>query len=172
MRILESQQVSILSKQKEKKIKKSYIALRNLILNLKPSELSSELKEHFVTAALVDMDMGDVIISLACAADGTTSLYYSAGGGKIGLGHKYENVRKASLEFLYYSGQLFGSMHTTIRYPLPRNKMHHVHIVTVNGVFSIQLDMDGFDNYSDEIKLLIYYYQNVIKAIGDAKDQT
>lgn len=163
--------MSLFNKQKEKKIKKSYIALRNQILNLKPCELSKEMKEHPVTAALVDMDLGDVIISLACAADGTTSLYYSTGGGKIGLGHKYENVRKAALEFLYYSGRLINTLHIAAQYPLPKNKMHNVYLVTANDVFSVQLSMESIDNYSDEIKLLVYYYQNIIKNIGDTKQR-
>ncbi len=161
----------ILNKQKEKKINKSYKGLRNLILSLKPCELSIQTKEHSVIAALVDMDMGSVIISLACAQDGTTSLYYSTGGGKIGLGHKHENIRKATLEFLYYSGRLIGSIPKATRYPLPRNKMHYVYLITADNVFSISLNMDSIDNYPDEIKLLIYYYQNIIKTIGDVKNQ-
>ena len=63
--------------------------LRQQVLEMKPSaELFGDENSHLVYASIVDMHMGDSVVSLACVADGTTSLYFSTGGGQIGSGSK------------------------------------------------------------------------------------
>jgi hypothetical protein len=79
------------------------VALREMLLTAKPSafhiEATSELPH--VWAALMEMRMGGVIVTLAAVADGTTSLYFSNGGGIIG-GGEHESVRAANRKLLAF----------------------------------------------------------------------
>lgn len=52
-----------------------------------------------VWAALMEMQVSDAVVSLVAVADGTTSMYFSKGGGIIG-GHAHEAVRAANRKFL------------------------------------------------------------------------
>jgi hypothetical protein len=61
-------------------------ALREMLLSAKPSEFkiapTPELPR--VCAAMMEMRVGKADVSLVAVADGTTSMYFSTGGGFIG----------------------------------------------------------------------------------------
>jgi hypothetical protein len=65
-----------------------YSALRTRAITLKPSDVSVTTTPEFpdVFGLVVDMPVGANIASLAALSDGATSLYFSNGGGAIGLG--------------------------------------------------------------------------------------
>lgn len=147
-----------------------YSDLRRQILDLKPSpELRNAMDSHLVYAAIVDMDMGNAIISLACVADGTTSLYYSTGGGQIGLGHANEAVRNAARAFLFSSEQVLDKLVPTKVYPLPTNDKHIVYLITEKNVYMHEFEMEKLDTTPREIQFLNFLYQNVLSKIGEAK---
>jgi len=64
--------------------------LRQLVL-----DLGSDQVDEPIRAALFELGMERGIATLACIADGTTSMYMSSGGGKLGLGG-FEQVRAAA----------------------------------------------------------------------------
>jgi hypothetical protein len=66
------------------------------------------------------MEMGypNGTATLVCFADGTSSMYFSSGGGIIG-GHSHEGVRRAAAVFLATVNQLLASMEPTRTFPLP-----------------------------------------------------
>lgn len=168
--------LNIFRKDKEKTKEKAegngpYWCLRQQVLELKPLAelLSGDKNSHPVYASVVDMDMGDTVVSLACAADGTTSLYFSTGGGQIGLGQKYEAVRMATIAFLQSSEQVLDKLTTSKEYPLPTDKKHIVYLVTERAVYKQEFEMDKVETYSRELKFLNFLYQNVLKEIGAAK---
>ncbi|MGH2492859.1 MAG: hypothetical protein ACRDF9_15290 [Candidatus Limnocylindria bacterium] len=74
-----------------------------MLLTAKPSDFHiapvSELPH--VWATLIEMRMSGVMVSLAAVADGTTSLYFSNGGGIIG-GGGHESVRAANRKLLTF----------------------------------------------------------------------
>jgi hypothetical protein len=78
-----------------------YVGLRNQILSLDPSRigLASSPGLPRVFAGLMEMGMDGGIASLVVIADGTTSLYYSTGGGIIGAGLD-QRVKAPSRAFL------------------------------------------------------------------------
>jgi hypothetical protein len=64
--------------------------LRQLALDLSADQVGGP-----IPAALFELGMEGGIATLACVADGTTSMYLSSGGGKLGLGG-FEQVRAAA----------------------------------------------------------------------------
>ena len=83
------------------------MALRARLLGTKPSDVgltpSDELPR--VWAALMEWKMDANTVTLAAVADGTTSLYFSTGGGIIG-GGEHDTVRKANRKFLVVMDKL------------------------------------------------------------------
>ena len=75
--------------------------LRSMVLGLTPKEigLSQESSAGSVWGVVMETGMERGYYTLVVLADGTTSLYFSNGGGIIGAG-EHESVREASQEFL------------------------------------------------------------------------
>ena len=144
-----------------------YYGLRRQVLDIKqpPFTLTNN---HSVVAAIVDMDMDEAVASLACVADGTVSLYFSTGGGQLGLGSADEGIRTAALAFLNGSAQFLDQMEMVQDYPLPQNNKHFVYIVAKDGVYRRELDMETIDTASKEMRLLNDLYQNVLDKILSA----
>src|SRR5687768_634056 len=97
----------------------AYLALRTMVLEIKPEELSIPRNEFPKTFALV-MEMGypKGSATLAVIADGTTSLYFSGGGGIIGGGAQ-EPVRDASRKLLTLAQEITESAALEAASPRP-----------------------------------------------------
>lgn len=146
-----------------------YLGLRQQILNLKPESFEDQMEQmgFDIYAAVVDMDMGTAVVTLACVIDGTTSLYYSNGGGLLGSGQKYEVVRNATFAFLHSAEQVVNMLAPAKDYDLPKEHKHSVYLLTKQGVFKEEYDMNQISNYSREKQFLNFLYQNVLKVLGE-----
>lgn len=145
----------------------NYFELRQQILNCKLTpELTKTADKYPVYAAVVDMDLEQAVVSLACVADGTVSLYVSNGTSQLGLGHAHKSVRNAAAAFLCSSGNLLNSLEVAYEYPLPADRMHTVYLVTRHGIYKQDLDMRDVANYPMELKFLNFLYQNLLAEIG------
>jgi hypothetical protein len=78
-----------------------YSGLRQQILTLDPAKirLSPSAELPHVYGGLMEMGIGGAVASLVVVADGTTSFYFSTGGGIIGAGF-HESVKGPSNAFL------------------------------------------------------------------------
>ena len=145
-----------------------YHGLRQQILDIQQTQaMVGVLEGHPVFAAVVDMDMGDAIVSLASIADGTTSLYFSNGGGQLGLGQADKNIRTAALAFLRSADQILSTMPKTAEYPLPQNGAHIVYLKTSNGIYKQEINIKTINTAPKEIRFLNFLYQNILTKIGE-----
>lgn len=83
------------------------MTLRGQLLATKPADIHMSPSEDLphVWAALMEWKMGENTVTLAAVADGTTSLYFSNGGGIIG-GGEHDKVRVAARKFLVVMDKL------------------------------------------------------------------
>ena len=146
-----------------------YGELRRQVLNLTPGDVEGS-SEFPVYAAIVDMDMGRAVATLACVADGTTSLYYSTGGGLIGMGQRYEKVRKATLMFLTQATQVLPSLTKTTEFPLPTEGKHFAYLLTEQGVYTQEIDPNKTDPSSKEAYLLFALSQFVLTTMRETDE--
>ncbi|MFA0816727.1 MAG: hypothetical protein ACC608_13215 [Anaerofustis sp.] len=147
-----------------------YNELRRQVLTLGEDYYKTYQKEEapdFVYAALVDIDMGETYASLACFIDGTTSLYFSNGGGIIGAGQEHEEVRTATAHFLDNAILSTQHMQPADNFDLPKNKKQNVYLMTPKGIYKEAFDPTVVQNYSREMKYLFYLYQSTLKILGD-----
>lgn len=154
---------------KRKKVEEEnpYLGLRQQILDMKLSDdLRSMTNGHPVYGAVVDIDRGNAIATLACAVDGTTSLYFSTGGAQMGIGQADEEVRKATIAFLYSSDQILDKLEVAEDYSLPKDNKHIVYLLTEDKIYKKEYNMGEIGSASKEMKFLNFLYQNVLLQIG------
>ena len=74
-----------------------------------PSEygLAASAELPHVWALLMEMSVSNAVASLAAVADGSTSMYFSGGGGIIG-GGEHQSVREANRQLLIAAEKLLG----------------------------------------------------------------
>jgi len=83
-------------------------ALRAMLLRAKPADygLAPTPELPRVWGAMMEMRIGSADVSLVAVAEGSTSLYFSSGGGILG-GGEHESVRAANRKLLGVIEKLF-----------------------------------------------------------------
>ena len=110
-------------------------SLRAKVLSLTPSELGITPLPSGVWGALMEFSSGETAVTLVAVLDGTTSLYFSSGGGIIGAG-KSEVVRKANHLFLEVAGRFVGGFHKVDSYPAAQPGRVCFYVLTADGVYA------------------------------------
>jgi len=67
-----------------------YVGLRQQVLNLTAADLGADPESTPVLAVLMETGCREAVATLVGVVDGTTSLYFSDGGGTIGAGEHAE----------------------------------------------------------------------------------
>jgi hypothetical protein len=110
-----------------------YMGLRGQVLGLPAVEVVGLPEERQLLAAVMDMALGDAVATLVGVADGSTSMYFSTGGGVIGAG-QHDAVRTATerwLESCIASAEPFAPV---VDPPLPEPEMIQLILVTRVGL--------------------------------------
>ena len=115
----------------------AYNSLRMQVLQLTPSALAlEEAGPARIIAVLMETYLGPVV-TLVAVADGTTSLYFSNGGGLIGAG-AHEPVRMASTAFIDAAQNYLSRMVLTETFALPQRKHVRFYFVAGGGVYTAE----------------------------------
>ncbi len=112
----------------------AYAGLRRLALSLTAESLGPGAPSNApAIALLMDTGMAKAVATLVGVADGTTSLYYSSGGGVIGAGARHD-VAAATHRWLQTAGELLGQLSPIADAPLPAEGMTQFVAVTRGGL--------------------------------------
>lgn len=123
-----------------------YRDLRHQMLTIKPSEIGlSQANSNKVWGVLMETGYPEVVVTLVTIADGTVSLYFSNGGGIIGVG-EHEEPRKAGESFLSAAQNFIGHTKQTSDFPLPKNGNTRFYFLTFDGVFTAEHREDDLGN--------------------------
>jgi hypothetical protein len=95
-----------------------YEGLRGQVLNLKAEQLGPEYAGVPLLALVMEWAQEPASVTLVAVADGTTSLYFSTGGGIIGAG-QHEAVAAASREWLEAGTAHLDAFHPAVEPQLP-----------------------------------------------------
>jgi hypothetical protein len=97
-----------------------YAAMRQIVLSLDPAEhaLQPTTELPNVYAAIFDVGLAGGAVTIACVADGTTSMYTSSGGGVIGAG-AHVAAREANRRLLVEIERHLDAFGGTTDAPLP-----------------------------------------------------
>ena len=109
--------------------------LRQRVLTLNPRDIGltrSNLKSN-VWGFLMEQGYEKNSIMLVSLADGATSLYFSSGGGYIGLG-EHEPFKSMSKEMVEAASKCMDKSISATSYPLPANNQVFLYFLTLDGV--------------------------------------
>jgi hypothetical protein len=114
-----------------------YLQLRNHILQLNPSDmgLTPSSSAPHVWGVLMETGYPVGSATLVSLADGTTSLYYSTGGGLLGSS-EYTPVAEASKALVAEAEHQLQQMSLNDEYPLPKVGRVRFTLLTYAGVFA------------------------------------
>ena len=154
---------------KDKSVKNSYDDLRKQALNIKPDDIGLILDNNEqVYGAIVDIPAENEMVTLVCIFDGTVSLYFSNGGGALGLGQKYEEIRQAGVSFLFSAGQTIPYLSQTADFDKSKNEKTSVCLLVRDGIYKAQFDMSKTENAEKHIQYLNFLIQNVLSKIRES----
>ena len=128
--------------------------LRKMALELKPEDigLNRDQFKHPVWGLLMETGFDEGYVSLISLAEGTTSLYFSSGGGIIGAG-THSTVRDAAGHFLSGAQYFFKNATAVDSYPAPAAGEVNFYFLAFDGIYAYtapeQLLGEGKDTLSN-----------------------
>jgi hypothetical protein len=146
-----------------------YSAMREQVLKLTDKDIG-ELKGKPVWAVLMETGHEGAAVTIVAVAEGTASLYFSNGGGMIGLG-EHANVRPASLALLKAVEPHLKQIKKTEKYPVPKIGQTIFYIVTPDGVFTYSAKEDDLRNKRDGLFPLFYAGHELITQMRIAEEK-
>lgn len=140
--------------------------MRSRILNLNPNEIgvTPEKFPHPVFAVIMETGYPNGSFTLSTIADGSTSLYFSSGGGVIGAG-EHQAVRDASGQMLSGAQQFYGLAEKVSAYPYPEPGQVIFYFMTFDGVHSYAALEEDLGRQRDELSSLFFAGHAVIAEI-------
>jgi hypothetical protein len=121
--------------------KQVYQNLRGIALSVAPADLGykPELGSTTPYGMLMETGYPEATATLVLIADGTTSLYFSSGGGIVG-GGRHEKVARCAAECVVFSKSAIGNMRKTESFPPPEQGRVRFYLLTASGVFTAEED--------------------------------
>ena len=143
----------------------AYLGLRRLALNLTADSLGSACPPGApVVTLLMESGMSGGVATLVGVADGTTSLYYSTGGGVIGAGAR-PGVSAVTGRWLLTCSDLLDHLSPVEDAVLPAEGMVQFAVVTPGGLLGAGAPMAELGERRHVLSPLFYAGHDVITRI-------
>ena len=144
--------------------------LRRMALTLTPDAigLSRATYPHEVWGIVMETGLEGGSYTLVSLADGTTSLYFSTGGGIIGAG-AHAPVRQASQQFIGLANDALAAARPTDAYPLPEAGETVFYFLTFDGVRRYAAREADLGEMRDRLSTLFHAGHGVITAVRQTK---
>jgi hypothetical protein len=145
--------------------------LRELALRVTAPELDlapTESRPH-VWGAIMELGYPTGIATLMTLAEGTTSLYYSSGGGVIGAG-EHEAVRGAAEAFLDIVEDHLAEFRSVDATPTPRIGHVRFYVRTFKGTLGVEAPEDELSRDLHPLSLVFFAGHAVITAIRESSE--
>lgn len=150
------------SPEKQYEVADIYRGLRQNILNLDPKTIGlSSSSPNKIWAVLMETGYPEAVVTLVTIADGTVSLYFSNGGGIIGLG-PHDGPRKACFDLLAGSSKFLTYASPTKEFPLPKPGYTRFYFMTYNGAFTTESKENDLGNNRLPLSPLFHKAHEVI----------
>ncbi len=144
--------------------------LRTMVLNLDPKDIGLN-KDNFpysVFAIVMETGVAEGSYTLSSIADGSTSLYFSTGGGIIG-GGEHKSVREASMYFLSGAEHFHSKAKAVTSFPKPKNGDVIFYFITFDGVKSYNALEVDLGNEKDDLSGLFFAGHSVISELRNTE---
>ena len=141
-----------------------YAGLRRQVLDLKADQLGDELAQARILALLMETGYEEAVATLVAVADGSTSLYFSTGGGIIGAG-AHDSVAQASGRWLEAGATFLEQLEPVGDPPLPAVGQTQFVAVTIDGLRAAVSPEEDLGRNRHALSSLFYSAQDVITQV-------
>ena len=141
-----------------------YVGLRQQVLRLTPDQLDPALAHVPILALVMETGYSEAVATLVAVADGTSSLYFSNGGGVIGAG-THAAVAEASRRWLETGEQFLPQLSVTTDPSLPTEGLTQFVAVTRDGLRGTVAPEEDLGEDRHRLSPLFYAAQDVITQI-------
>lgn len=138
-----------------------YTGLRNQVLQLRTTGQPAGL-----VALLMETGYPETVATLVAVSDGTTSLYFSNGGGIIGAG-EHDSVRSAASALLRLAAQHSSVMVETNEFPLPAVGRVRFYLITSGRVLAAEADEHDLGYNRAAMSPVFHQAHEVIAAVRE-----
>jgi hypothetical protein len=145
------------------------VALRDQVLGLEPGAVGAaptRARPH-VWGVLMETGYPEAVATLVVLADGTTSLYFSNGGGVIGAG-AHQTVRTAGEKLLAAGEAHFSAFTPAIDHPLPGVGRVRFILRTFDKTMATEAAEADLGGGRHPLSRLFYAAHGVITAVREA----
>jgi|SRR5215213_8401039 len=111
--------------------------LHTMVFSLDPQELGLSKTDGLVWGLLMETGHSEGSFTLVALRDGTVSLYFSNGGGMIGIG-QHETPREIASELLALAPKYLSETSITTNYPVPTAGLTRFYFLTFEGVRTVE----------------------------------
>ena len=146
--------------------------LREQIFTVSPSEVHIDPGpgHQRVWAVVMETGSSQGVATLIAIADGTTSFYFSTGGGVIGAG-QHPSVRKASEQLIALVDSQVNSLQITEEHPVPETGRVRFYARTFDDLRTLEGAEKDFGERRLPLSVFFYAGHAVITAIREASPQ-
>jgi hypothetical protein len=123
------------------RLEEAYSELRKMVLSTTPKDIGLKPKPNEVWGVLMETGHPKAVATLVALADGTVSLYFSSGGGVVGLG-LHAGPHQTAQSFLRESQQFSKQAQPTTTFPLPRPTFTRFYLLTGTQVLTVEAKED------------------------------
>lgn len=143
--------------------------MREQIFTLSPGDIGIASGPGHVHVWTVLMETGypQAVASLVAVADGTTSLYFSSGGGIIGAG-QHAAVRSRTEQFVAGADALTNLFTPATEHPLPGVRRVRFYLRTFHGLLTAEAAEVDLGENRHELSRLFHLGHAVIAAVRAA----
>jgi hypothetical protein len=149
----------------------TYAALRMRALSVKPADvgLATSTEPSTVVGLLMEFWATRATVSLVALVDGSTSLYFSNGGGLIGNG-AHPAVAEATAHLVALAQQYKSQIQQTTSFPTPTPGRVRFFLMTSTGVLTAETDEDSLLQGADRFSALFLQGQHVMEEVFKASE--
>jgi len=122
-----------------------------------------------ILALLMETGYDEAAVTVLAAADGSASMYFSNGGGLIGVG-EYEQVQEVVFETLSEVKKHETLLSLTDAYPLPALGRTRFYVVTDQGVLTAEASEDLLGNEEHQLSPLFHQVHKLIAYMRAADE--
>ncbi len=130
-----------LIRQAHQKNETTWLGLREMALNLNPSELGAPGGGLEPLGFIMEAGKKrNLKITTVAVRDGTLSMYFSTGGGAIGAGQSSPHAAQVAKDVVAAVGEFTSRLQRVSTYPIPAQGRIRFFIITGQGIFSAETD--------------------------------
>ena len=141
----------------------AYSGLRSMLLTTPPDKKAEALTDA-TWAVLMESGYEKAVVTLVAVADGAVSLYFSNGGGFIGMGAQ-DGPQQAAARLLKAASAFTQFLKPTNEYPLPEPTHTRFFVIRKSDVLTAEVETNELGCNRHQLSPLFHLAHEVISQI-------